>query len=135
MGAWIYLFSPHKWFSFSFLFHFSGQGEKVEIMPSHFCSLILLFVVGVKCISKCILSLQSKVYSAWWIKYYKYISYPCHYNLRFLYILSEINISCHMKPRSSNQFLPLMTVNENNWVAKYIDWFCFYYLDCLKKCW
>ena len=33
--------------------------------------------------------------------------------------LTKIHISCHMKPRSSNQFLPLMTLNENNWVAKY----------------
>ena len=31
------------------------------------------------------------------------------------------------KPRSSNQFLPLVTLNKNNWVAKYINWFCFYY--------
>ena len=33
---------------------------------------------------------------------------------------SEMNISCHMKPRSSNQLLPLMTLNENDWVAKYL---------------
>lgn len=26
-----------------------------------------------------------------------------------------------------------MTLNENNWVAKYIDWFCIDYLDCLKN--
>jgi hypothetical protein len=36
-------------------------------------------------------------------------------------VLSEINISCHMKPGLRNQFLPLMTLNENNWVAKYND--------------
>ena len=38
-----------------------------------------------------------------------------------------------MEPKSDNQFLRLMTLYENNWVKKYIDWFCFYYLDCFKS--
>ena len=39
----------------------------------------------------------------------------------------------HMKPRSSNQFLPLvMLINENNWIETDINWYCFYYLDYLK---
>ena len=48
-----------------------------------------------------------------------FFKWKLHGFLHLTRFLSEINISCHMKPRSSNQFLPLMTVNENNWVAKY----------------
>ena len=57
--------------------------------------------------------------------------------------LSEIHISCHIKPKSNNQFLRLMTLHKNNLDAKYIDCFCFYcllrlnrisLLRLLKKC-
>ena len=47
--------------------------------------------------------------------------------------LSEKPISCHLISRSRTHFSPIVTLNENNWVAKYIDWFCVYYLDCLKN--
>ena len=30
-------------------------------------------------------------------------------------------------------FFLIVTLNGNNWVSKCIDWFCAYYLDCLKK--
>ena len=36
--------------------------------------------------------------------------------------------------RTKNQFCLLATLNWNNWVAKYTDWFCiYYYVDCLYK--
>ena len=36
-------------------------------------------------------------------------------------------------PDQVTNFLLLVTLNENNWVTKCIDWFCVFYLDCLKN--